>query len=57
VARKSDYATAAKAHGLLIAQHGETCMGIGTREELEKLIRADVLPRGTVLREAVPSDF
>jgi hypothetical protein len=54
---KSDYAKAAKDNGLLIAEHDGTCMGIGTRDELEGLIAAEVLPRGTVLREARQGDF
>jgi hypothetical protein len=54
---KSDYAAAANANELMIAELGEVCMGIGTIEELEGLIADGILPEETTLRDARPSDF
>jgi hypothetical protein len=57
VASKADYAAAAKAHELLVAEHDGDVMGIGERDELTNLIADGILPEGTTLREATPSDF
>lgn len=57
MASKSDFAQSAQAHGLVVAEHGGTCMGIGTREELQQLIAQGVLPEGTSIREARAEDF
>lgn len=54
---KSDFAAAANAHELLIAELDGVCMGIGTIEELEGLIADGILPEETTLRDARPSDF
>ena len=57
MATKADFAKAAEQHGLLIAEHDGESMGVGERAELEALIADGILPEGTTLREATPSDF
>jgi hypothetical protein len=57
MATKSQFAEAANSHSLLIAEHDGDVMGIGERDELQALIADGILPEGTTLREATPSDF
>ncbi len=51
------FAKAADGFELLIPEYKGVAMGIGTRDELDALIAEGVLPAGTVLRAAMPSDF
>lgn len=42
---------------LKIVEHEGTCMGIGTRDELQGLIDDGILPEGTIIRDPIASDF
>lgn len=57
MASKTDFAAAANAYGLMVAEHDGDVMGIGELEELEALIADGVLPEATTLREARAEDF
>lgn len=54
---KSEYAAAANAAELMIAEVDGNSVGIGSIEEFEALIADGILPEETTLRDARPSDF
>lgn len=57
MASKATYASAAKTHGLMIAEYDGNVMGIGERDELQALIDDGTLPSETLIREALAGDF